>query len=177
MRIEPVDATTLDNERAAFADLLAATVAGGGGIGFLAPLAPMRASMYWQDVAHELREGHRLLFAARENGALVGSVQLELARRETGTHRAEVQKLMVDPRARGQGRAKALMARAEEAAREHGRTLLLLDTFEGTVAESMYRRWGWTVVGTVPNYARDPAGRLRPLVLFYKEIADPGDQA
>ena len=170
MQPEPVGARTLLDQRAAFADLLVATVDAGGGIGFLAPLRRERAEAYWDGVARELDEGHRLLFALREDGALVGTVQLELARRETGLHRAEVQKLMVDPRRRGRGAGRALMDAAEEAARARGRTLLLLDTFEGTVADAMYRRWGWTVVGTVPEYALDPRGTLRDLVLFHKRL-------
>ena len=167
---EPIDARALLEQRAAFARLLVETVDAGGGIGFLAPLALPKAEAYWAEVARELDEGHRLLFAAREDGALVGSVQVELARRETAPHRAEVQKLIVDPRWRGRGVARALMARAEAAARERGRTLLMLDTFEGTVADGMYRRWGWTVVGTIPDYALDPRGVLRPLVLFHKAL-------
>lgn len=170
MRVVAVDAASLLAQRAAYADLLAATVESGGGIGFLAPVAPAKALAYWDAVAQELTEGHRLLFSAYDGDALVGSVQLELARRETGLHRAEVQKLMVDPRRRGRGIARALMQQAEKAARAHGRTLLLLDTFEGTLADGMYRRWGWTVVGVVPDYARDPKGTLRPLVLFCKKL-------
>lgn len=169
MRYEPVDARALLAQRDDFADLLARTVDAGGGIGFLAPLARAKAEAYWDGVARELDEGHRLLLAARGDAALVGSVQVELARRETAPHRAEVQKLMVDPGWRGRGVAKALMARAEDAALARGRTLLLLDTFEGSVADGMYRRWGWTVVGTIPSYAIRPHGGLGTLVLFRKE--------
>lgn len=170
MRIDRLDAAALRRDAAAFADLLAATVDAGGGIGFLAPLDAARAAAYWEGVAREVDEGRRVLLAARDGDALVGAVQLEPARRETGPHRAEVQKLMVHPRERGRGVARALMARVEAEALALGRTLLLLDTFEGTVADTMYRRWGWTVVGTVPGYALDPRGVLRPLVLFCKAL-------
>lgn len=170
MRIEAVDARTLDAQRGAFVDLLVATVDGGAGIGFLAPLSPARADAYWRGVAREVEEGRRLLFAAREGADLAGLVQVELATRETGLHRAEVQKLMVDARWRGRGTARALMAHAEAAALDRGRTLLMLDTFEGTVAEGMYRRWGWRVVGRVPHYSVHPRGGLGTLVLFYKEL-------
>jgi ribosomal protein S18 acetylase RimI-like enzyme len=169
MLYEPVDARALEAQSASFVDLLVRTVDDGAGIGFLAPLGPAQAESYWAGVAREVEEGHRILLAARDGPRLAGSVQVELARRETGPHRAEVQKLMVDPRARRQGIAKALMERAERAARERGRTLLMLDTFEGSVADGMYRRWGWTVVGTIPSYAISPQGDLRRLVLFYKE--------
>lgn len=167
-----MDAGGLLARRAVFAGLLKATVDAGGGIGFLAPLDPRRADAYWEGVARELDADHRLLYAAfDERDGLVGSAQLELATRETGLHRAEVQKLMVEPRARGRGVARSLMAHVEREARERGRTLLMLDTFEGTPADTMYRRWGWAVVGIVPDYARDPHGTMRPLVLFYKRLA------
>ena len=175
-RCVEVDAATLLAQRAAFADLLVATVDAGGALGFLAPLAPAKAEVYWEAAAREVAEGRRVLLAAREGADLVGCVQVELAARETGLHRAEVQKLMVRPAARGRGLARALMAGAEDAARARGRTLLLLDTFEGGVPDRMYRRWGWRVAGTVPNYAVDPEGTLRTLVLFYKETG-PHDAA
>ncbi|HEX2021249.1 MAG TPA: GNAT family N-acetyltransferase [Candidatus Thermoplasmatota archaeon] len=170
MTCAPVDPRLLRERSASFVDLLVGCVDAGAGVGFLAPLPRAKAEAYWAQVAREIGEGRRLLFAAFEGDALVGSVQLEPARRETAPHRAEVQKLLVDPRARRRGVARALMARAEAAALARGRTLLLLDTFEGTVADAMYRRWGWAVAGRIPDYAMDPAGDLKPLVLFYKDL-------
>ena len=85
-------------------------------------------------------------------------------------HRAEVMKLMVHRRARGQGIGRALMLGLEEEARRVGRTLLVLDTRAGDAAERLYARLGYTRVGVIPRYARSASGSLDDTVYFYREI-------
>jgi acetyltransferase len=79
----------------------------------------------------------------------------------------------VHRRARGLGLASSLMAALEAEARRLGRTLLLLDTQTGSVAESVYLRWGWEAFGTVPDHARLPDGRLADTTYMLKRLA-PG---
>jgi GNAT superfamily N-acetyltransferase len=98
-------------------------------------------------------------------------VQLALATKENGRHRAEVQKLMVMRSARGEGVASRLMAAAEAHARAERRTLLVLDTLEGSEAEPVYRHLGWSRVGEVPDYAARPDGTLHATVYYFKRLA------
>lgn len=56
---------------------------------------------------------------------VVGVVMLSMPFAETGPFRASVEKLLVDPEARGRGIAKVLMSELERVARERGRTLLV----------------------------------------------------
>jgi hypothetical protein len=58
----------------------------------------------------------------------------------------------------------------EQAARDAGRTLLVLDTIAGDTAEGIYRRRGYTEVGKVPGYTRDSGGRIGDTVIFYRSI-------
>ncbi|MGW8992984.1 GNAT family N-acetyltransferase [Streptomyces zhihengii] len=106
-------------------------------------------------------------------GRVIGTVQLRSETSPNGTHRAEVAKLLVHRDARGRGVARLLLTAAEECARDAGRTLLLLDTQTGSAAEHLYRSAGWTPVGTVPDYAADPAGVLRPTTFFRKTLGGP----
>lgn len=106
-------------------------------------------------------------------GRVIGTVQLRSETSPNGTHRAEVAKLLVHRDARGRGVARLLLTAAEECARDAGRTLLLLDTQTGSAAEHLYRSAGWTQVGTVPDYAADPAGVLRPTTFFRKTLGGP----
>ena len=108
------------------------------------------------------------MFAAVGNGEIFGTVQLELAAKQNAQHRAEVQKLMVHSKHRKKGIAKALMDQMEAAARETGRTLLVLDTLEGDTAERLYEKWNYQRAGSIPQYARCADGKLHPTVLFYK---------
>lgn len=77
--------------------------------------------------------------ARRQDGALAGTVGLALTRKANGTHRAEIVKLMVHPGSRRQGLAARLPATAEQTARRHGVSLLLLDTEAGSDAEALYQ--------------------------------------
>ena len=63
-----------------------------------------------------------------------------------------------------------LLAAAERAALDAGRTLLVLDTVTGTDAERLYVANGWTRVGEIPNYALWPDGRTCPTTVYYKEL-------
>jgi GNAT superfamily N-acetyltransferase len=144
-------------------------VHGGASVGFLAPLAEETALRYWQRVFGQLSDG-LCLWAAESDGKIIGSVQLDLCGKENGRHRAEVQKLLVHSAFRGRGVSTRLMRAAEDFARADGRTLLVLDTQAGSVAESVYRHLGWRPAGQIPDYAANPNGMLHATVYFYKHL-------
>lgn len=150
--------------------LLQDAVHGGASVGFLAPLGDETAVHYWQHVFDYLSDG-RCLWVAESDGQIIGSVQLELCGKENGRHRAEVQKLLVHSAFRGRGVSTLLMRAAEECARADGRTLLVLDTQAGSVAEAVYRHLGWQPAGQIPDYATTPNGVLHATVYFYKQLA------
>jgi ribosomal protein S18 acetylase RimI-like enzyme len=89
---------------------------------------------------------------------------------ENQPHRADLAKMLVLRRARRRGIGQALMMAAEDLARSLGKTLLVLDTVTGGDAERLYKALGWTVVGTVPNYALFPDGRPCDTTIFYKQL-------
>jgi GNAT superfamily N-acetyltransferase len=150
--------------------LLQNVVDDGASIGFIAPLAVDEAREYWQGILAPLQAGHKLLLIATIDGQPVGAVQLALEPRANGRHRAEVQKLMVHTAARGHGVGRRLMEAVEAAARTHERTLLVLDTRRGDVADGLYARMGYTQVGVIPKYAMSSAGHLSDTVFYYREL-------
>ncbi|HEY1076505.1 MAG TPA: GNAT family N-acetyltransferase [Fontimonas sp.] len=151
-------------------ELLQDAVAGGASVGFLDGLSTAEATAYWTQVFADLDAG-LLLWIAEDRGRVVGSVQLSLCGKPNGRHRAEVQKLLVLRSQRGQGIASRLMASVEAEARAHQRHLLVLDTLQGSAAESIYAHLGWRVGGSIPQYAAHPDGRLHATVYFYKLLA------
>ena len=153
-----------------FVALLEACVANGASIGFLHPMPAGEAEGYWRWVADGVAAGDILMWTVGDDAGPVGTIQLHPASKPNGIHRAEVAKLMVHPRARGRGLAKALMATAEQAARDLGRRLLVLDTVEGSVADGLYRRLGWTEAGKIPDYALKSGGGSEPTVVFWKSL-------
>lgn len=153
------------------AALLQNVVDAGASIGFHLPLSGDEARAYWRGIIADLHGPARILLVATVDGTLVGSIQLELAMRKNGLHRAEVQKLIVHTAARSQGIGRALLAASEETARASGRTLLVLDTREGDVAGSLYRSHGYTEVGVIPRYVRNERGDLEGTIVFYKDLS------
>jgi hypothetical protein len=61
------------------------------------------------------------------------------------------------------------MRAAETLAREHARTLLVLDTANPD-AERLYEREGWQRVGVIPDYALMPEGGLCATTYFYRRL-------
>jgi ribosomal protein S18 acetylase RimI-like enzyme len=168
MTIEQMDVEQAAGALDALATLLQDAVDGGASVGFLPPLGAEEAHNYWNDVLEALRAQSRVLLVARQGQQILGTVQLDLARRANATHRAEVQKLLVHRSARRQGIGRALMQAAEVAARAHTRSLLVLDTRLGDPSEQLYTMLGYTRAGVIPQYARSADGALDATVFFYR---------
>ncbi|PZG06996.1 GNAT family N-acetyltransferase [Nonomuraea aridisoli] len=153
------------------ADLLADAVEGGASVGFVTPFGHEDAAAWWRAQAPAVAAGDLLVWACREDGAMVGTVSLLLAGKPNSRHRAELVKLLVRRSARGRGLSRALLATAERAAAEAGIELLMLDTETGSTAEHVYLTGGWTRYGVVPAYAGAPDGTLLDCSFFYKRLS------
>lgn len=144
-------------------------VQGGASVSFMLPFSHEQALAYWQDIARGVAAGERALLVAEDELGICGTVQLVLAQPPNQPHRADVSKLLVHRRARNRGIGELLMRAVEDAARQHGKTLLVLDTASDS-AERLYTRLGWTRLGTIPGYALLPQGGLCDTVYFYRQL-------
>ncbi|MFG3531839.1 GNAT family N-acetyltransferase [Streptomyces sp. NPDC047917] len=170
IEITPVHGHELVTYADELAALLVDTVDGGSSVGFLAPLDREVAADWWRQRAGAVDAGRLQVWIARDAERVAGTVALDRAGLPNARHRAEVTKLMVRPSARGRGVGRSLLDAAERSAAGAGVTLLVLDTESGSPAEGLYRSAGWTQCGSIPDYAEDPAGVLRPTTLYYKAI-------
>ncbi|WP_054939151.1 GNAT family N-acetyltransferase [Paenibacillus ihuae] len=146
--------------------LLIDVVEDGASIGFLPPLAENAASTYWQGVPGP----GVLLWFAMEGDTIVGTVQLHLVLKPNAPHRAELAKLMVHPGHRRKGIAGLLIETAEQAAAEHGRTLIILDTREGDPSNLLYQSRGYVEAGKIPDYVISADGGMDATVIYYKKL-------
>ncbi len=151
-------------------DVLADCVEGGASVSFMQPLSPERAQAFWRHVAEGVASGERALLVAEDADGILGTVQLVLAQPENQPHRAEVAKMLVHRRARRRGVGALLMQAVEGVARDHGKTLLVLDT-SSAEAERLYARSGWTRVGTIPGFALLPDGEPCATTFFYRQLS------
>lgn len=152
-------------------DTLSDCVEGGASLGFMSPFAPADGEAFWRGVAEAVERGEVLLYGAFLGDRLVGTVQVGFASKPNQPHRGDLMKLLVHRDARGLGLSKALMAAAEQGAAQAGRTLLVLDTAAGELAEALYEKLGWQRSGIIPNYALFPDGRYCDTVIFWKTVA------
>jgi ribosomal protein S18 acetylase RimI-like enzyme len=162
VRIERISA--IEEYRAGLSNLLVEVVEGGASIGFLPPMGQSAADQYWEQVPGD----NVILFIAKIDHQMVGTVQLHLCTKENGSHRAEIAKLMTHPGFQRKGIGRLLMQEAEKAAKENGRTLLVLDTREGDVSNLLYTSMGYSQAGRIPNFAQSEKGTLDATILYYK---------
>jgi GNAT superfamily N-acetyltransferase len=161
--------TVTDAEIDGLADVLIDCVDGGASVSFMHPLSRERATRFWRHVADGVATGERALLIAEDAHGVCGTVQLVLAQPENQPHRAELAKMLVHRRARRHGVGAALMHAAEDAARECGKTLLVLDTASAD-AERLYERSGWIRVGVIPDFALLPQGGLCQTTVYYRTL-------
>ncbi len=154
--------------------LLKACVDAGASIGFILPFSESEAEGFWRDkVLPPVREGSRVMLIAWVEGRIAGTVQLNHDTPANQPHRADVSKLLVHPKFRRKGIARALMVEIEHHANRLNRSLLTLDTRTGDTAEPLYTSIGYQTSGVIPGYCLDPHGpNLDSTTIMYKNLID-----
>jgi len=169
--IRPLGADEAAARIGELAAILRDAVENGASVNFMAGLTEAEATLFWRGQLAGIAEGSRTLLVAERDGAIVGTVVLTLAPQPNAPHRGEIGKMLVHSSLRRRGLGRRLLEEAEAAARQQGRSLLLLDTQTGSAGEVLYRRCGWTEYGVVPNHSHVPKGGLSPATFFYKELS------
>ena len=155
---------------AALADLLIETVAAGGSVSFMHPLAPAQAIAFWENSLAAADRGERVVLGALDGETLLGTVTLLLDCPPNQPHRAEIAKMMTRVNCRNRGIARSLALEAERIAVERGKTLINLDTAADEGATGFYEKLGYQKAGVIPDFALKPHGGLTDTVLYYKRI-------
>ena len=171
LTIAPLEASPETIE--ALSAMLIETVAAGGSVSFMYPLAPPAADAFWTQSLQAAGRGERIVLGAWLGGALVATVTLDLATPPNQPHRADIAKMMTRVAYRGRGLARALVIEAERLATAHGRWLLTLDTAEDGGASGFYETLGYERAGLIPDYAFKPHGGLTGTILYFKRLGPP----
>ncbi|MFW0778022.1 MAG: N-acetyltransferase family protein [Rickettsiales bacterium] len=141
------------------------------GIGFNWVLPPGKDILetYWKGV---IVVPERVLFAARLDGALSGSVQLLKPgpSKETTSFAASVEAHFVAPWARGHGMAKMLLEAVEREARAQGFSIIKLSVRKTQEAAiKLYEENGYKKWGTLPYYEFESAQMISGY-FYYKNL-------
>ena len=155
----------------ALSALLVDAVAHGASVNFMAGFTLTQAETYWQKQIAGLAEHDRLWLVAEAEGEVIGTVMCVFALQPNQPFRADISKMLVHSSRRRQGIGALLLQAVEAAALAAGKTTLVLDTGEGSSGDRLYRRMGWTAIGTIPAYAYTTDGRPEGATFFYKQLA------
>jgi ribosomal protein S18 acetylase RimI-like enzyme len=172
LAIAALDPPALAESTERLSEILRDCVHEGASVGFVLPFGAEEAQSFWRDrVAPPHAAGTRIVLVATLGQEIVGTAQLDLDAMPSKRHHAEVSKVLVDPRFRRSGIARALMEEIERRAARSGRWLLTLDT-AGDAAEALYRTLGYELAGIIPLYARNALQRSRydATRLMYKDL-------
>src|SRR5471030_510585 len=107
IKVAPLTATPAILD--ALGEILVETVAEGGSVSFMHPLAPDAALGFWVGSLASAGRGERIVLGAFDGERLAGTVTLLLDCPPNQPHRAEIAKMMTRVRDRGRGIASALM--------------------------------------------------------------------
>jgi len=154
----------------ALSAMMIEVVANNGTVSFMHPLEPERARAFWNGALAAADRGERIILGAFDGSTLVGTVTLLLDCPPNQPHRAEIAKMMTRPSHRNRGIASTLLREAERLAKQHRRTLLVLDTATIDGASRLYERHGFTFAGEIPDYALTPFGELTGTRLYWKRL-------
>jgi len=158
---------------AALSNLIIDTVANGGSVSFMHPLAPEKATAFWEASLAAAGRGERVILGAYDGNLLISTVTLLLDCPPNQPHRAEIAKMMTRVEYRGQGAARMLLQAAERIAVERGKTLLTLDTAEDEGAAGLYDKMGYQRTGVIPDFALKPHGGLTGTIIYWKRLSPP----
>jgi len=158
--------------RTALSTMLIETVANGGSVSFMHPLAEEDADEFWQSSLAAAERGERIILGAYDGQDLIATVTLQLKLPPNQPHRAEIAKMMTRVSHRRRGIAAALLRAAETMARDHARTLLVLDTAVDGGASRLYESLGFQLTGIIPDYALKPQGGLTGTKIYWKRLQE-----
>lgn len=173
--VRELDAAETEARLTELADILVDAVAHGASVNFLAGFDREGGRAFWRRQIADIASGEKRLFVGERDGRLVATILLIYAPQPNAPHRAEIGKMLVLSSERRQGLGRRLLAVAEQAASQAGRTLLLLDTESGSSSDKLYRSCGWREYGRVPDHAYRVDGKLAETTMFYKLL--PGRPA
>lgn len=170
MKIVPLNAATLPVYCRELGALLLDAIESGASVGYQSGTSREDAESAFYRLRGALDKGDLLIWIARDERGLLGTVRLELSNESEGLNRATPKLLLVHRRARRQGIGKQLITAMENAATTHHRGLLCLDVQASTSAEAFYRAQGYRCLGELPDYICSSDGYYHPAVIYYKRL-------
>jgi len=169
MKIVMLNAATLPVYRDELAQLLVEANRQGSSTGFPYTLEQKEAEDSFNDLRPALSQNERLLWIARDEQGVIGTVQLDLTRPAESPHEAEINTLLVCERAKRRGVGRLLMRELEKTAQDLRFSVVSSDMRSGSEAEAFYRAQGYRCAAFKADSARYSR---KNEVIYYKRLSD-----
>ncbi|NGX90072.1 GNAT family N-acetyltransferase [Rahnella sp. Lac-M11] len=143
MKIVMLNAATLPIYRDELTQLLVEANQQGRSAGFPYAIEQKDAEDSFNYLRHALAQNKRLLWIARDDKGVMGTVQLNLTQPADSPHEAEINTLLVCTRARRRGVGRLLIRELEHTAQNLRCNVLSSDMQSGSEAEAFYRAQGY----------------------------------
>ncbi|CCA92808.1 MULTISPECIES: GNAT family N-acetyltransferase [unclassified Novosphingobium] len=114
---------------------------------------------------------HYFLISPEGKASPEGEVVAGFSLSRTGFEEEELLLLAVRPEYRRRGLGRIMLNSLRESARERGAKRLLLEMRRGNPAESLYRDFGFGVIGERPDYYRTADGQRIDAITFACDIS------
>jgi acetyltransferase len=170
MKLVQLNAATLPVYCPELAELLLDTLHSGASVGYQRTISLQEAESAFSHFRNELDKGERLIWIARDEQGLAGSISLQLPAQPEALNRANIKLLLVHRRARRSGVGKKLLAELEKTACMRQRGLLSLEVPAGSAAETFYRSQGYRCLGEIPDYLYSAGGYYQPAAIYFKRL-------
>jgi len=123
-------------------------------IGFPSPLDDREASELLAGLDESLKSGTKYLLIAKAGDQIVAHVILTPHPLPNCAHQIEVSRLVICPSFRGTGLLTQIAQKLVLKSEILGRSLMLLDVREGTLAHALWKSWKFKEYGRLPDYAK-----------------------
>ncbi|HKT84692.1 MAG TPA: GNAT family N-acetyltransferase [Novosphingobium sp.] len=125
--------------------------------------------------ALKLGNTHYFLISPDGTHAINGEITAGFSLSRTGFEEEELLLLAVMPQYRNRGLGKSLLSSLGYAAQERGARRLLLEMRKDNPAESLYRSFGFYIIGHRPDYYRTSDGQRVDAITFACDLGGQGD--
>lgn len=170
MKIVLLNAATLPVYCPELAELLLDALHSGASIGYQCAISQQEAENAFSRLRNELETGERLIWIARDERGVAGSVSLQFPMQPEALNRGNIKLLLVHRRVRRTGIGKKLLAELEKTACMRQRGLLWLETPSGSAAEVFYRSQGYRCLGEIPDYLCSADGYYQTAAIYFKRL-------
>lgn len=170
MKIVLLNAATLPVYCPELAQLLLDALHSGASVGYQRPISQQEAESSFYRLRSEVEKGERLIWIARDEQGVSGSVSLQLNMQPEALNRGNIKLMLVHRRARRTGVGKRLIAELERVACARQRGLLSLEVLAGSAGEAFYRSQGYRCLGEVPDFLCSADGYYHPAAIYFKRL-------